>query len=108
MTKAEIKAILDRVRTWPEDRQTDLARVALHIEAQHDQLEPEDEATKAAIAEGLAQAKQRKFASDRRVKATWKKFGLDVIPAKAGIHDTEPRLLRELRGSPPARGGRSG
>ena len=49
----------------------DLARVALLIEAQQDELEPEDEATKAAIAEGLTQAKQGKFASDRRVKATW-------------------------------------
>jgi hypothetical protein len=71
MTKAEIKAILDRVRTWPEDRQADLAPVALLIEAQQDELEPEDEPTKAAIAEGLTQAKQGKFASDRRVKATW-------------------------------------
>jgi len=53
MTKAEIKAILDRVRTWPEDRQADLARVALLIEAQQDELEPENEATKAAIAEDL-------------------------------------------------------
>jgi 2C-methyl-D-erythritol 2,4-cyclodiphosphate synthase len=76
MTKTQIKAILDRVRTWPEDRQADLARIALHIEAQEARLAPEDEDTKAAIAEGLAQAKQRKFASDARVKATWRKFGL--------------------------------
>jgi hypothetical protein len=76
MTRAQIKTILDRVRTWPEERQADLARIALHIEAQAAELEHEDEATKAAVAEGLAQAKQRRFASDRRVKATWKKFGL--------------------------------
>ena len=76
MTKTQIKAILDRVRTWPEDRQADLARIALHIEAQEARLAPEDEETKAAIAEGLAQAKQRKFASDARVKGTWRKFGL--------------------------------
>ena len=76
MTKGQIKTILDRVRTWPEERQADLARIALHIEAQDTDLEPEDAATKAAIAEGLAQAKQRKFASKRRVEATWKKFGL--------------------------------
>ena len=59
-----------------EDRQADLARIALHIEAQEARLAPEDEETKAAIAEGLAQAKQRKFASDARVKATWRQFGL--------------------------------
>jgi hypothetical protein len=76
MTKAQIRAILDRVRTWPEERQADLARIALHIEAQEAQPVPEDEDTKAAIAEGLAQAKQRKFASDARVKAAWRKFDL--------------------------------
>jgi hypothetical protein len=48
----------------------------LLIEAQEAQPATEDEDTKAAIAEGLAQAKQRKFASDARVKATWRKFGL--------------------------------
>ena len=76
MTKAQIRAILDRVRSWPEERQAELASIALHIEAQEARLAPEDEDTKAAIAEGLAQAKQRKFASDARVKATWRKFGL--------------------------------
>jgi hypothetical protein len=76
MTKAQIRAILDRVRAWPEERQADLARIALQIEAQEAEPAPEDEATRAAISEGLVQAKQRKFASDARVKATWKKFGL--------------------------------
>ena len=77
MTKTQIKAILDRVRTWPEDRQADLARIALHIEAQEARAGcPRTKKRKAAIAEGLAQAKQRKFASDARVKATWRKFGL--------------------------------
>ena len=76
MTKTQIRAILDRVRSWPEERQAELASIALHIEAQEARLAPEDEDTKAAIAEGLAQAKQRKFASEARVKATWRKFGL--------------------------------
>jgi len=76
MTKAEIEAVLERVRTWPKARQAELAHIVVQMEAQDTELEPEDEATRAAIAEGLAQAKQRKFASDRRVKATWKKFGL--------------------------------
>jgi hypothetical protein len=71
MTKAEIKAILDRERTWPEDRQADLARVALLIEAQQDELEPENEATKSGNCRGTYSGQARKFASDRRVKATW-------------------------------------
>jgi hypothetical protein len=76
MTSDEIKTVLDRVRTWPRKRQVELARVALQIEAQDTEIAPEDEATRAAVIEGLAQAKGRKFASDRRVKDTWKKFGL--------------------------------
>jgi hypothetical protein len=76
MTKAQIRAILDRVRSWPEERQAELAGIVLQIEAQDAELAAEDEATRAAISEGLAQAKQRKFAGDARVKATWRKFGL--------------------------------
>ena len=76
MTKDQIKAVLNRVRSWPEERQAYLAEIVLHIEAQDRELEPEDAATEAAVAEGLDQAKRRKFASAKRVKATWKKFGL--------------------------------
>jgi hypothetical protein len=76
MTKAQIKTILDRVRTWPEKRQAELARIALHLEAQDGELLAEDQATRSAIAEGLAQSRQRKYASDRRIREVWKKFGL--------------------------------
>jgi hypothetical protein len=34
MTKAQIKDILDRVLTWPPERQADLAEVARIMEAQ--------------------------------------------------------------------------
>jgi len=76
MTKDQIDAVLGRVRNWPKKRQEDLARIALQLEAQDRDIEPEDDETRAAIAEGLAQAKRRQFASEKRVKATWKKFGL--------------------------------
>jgi hypothetical protein len=76
MTRAEVRSVLDRVRSWPQDRQEELARIALLIEAQDAGVEPEDEATRAAVAEGRAQARRGKFASDKRVDAVWKKFGL--------------------------------
>jgi hypothetical protein len=76
MTKKEIDAVLERVRTWPRERQEALARIALQLEARDSAMEPEDDETRAAVAEGLAQAKRRQFASERRVKAVWKKFGL--------------------------------
>ena len=34
MTKDQVKAVLERVPTWPEDRQQALAEVALEIEAE--------------------------------------------------------------------------
>jgi hypothetical protein len=54
MTKEEVKAVLERVPTWPEDRQQELAEIALEIEAEHFGAEYEaarDEL--AAIDEGL-------------------------------------------------------
>jgi hypothetical protein len=76
MTKAEIRSVLDRVQTWPEDRQAELARIALLIEAQDANVEPEDEATRAAIAQGRSQARRGKYTSDKCVEAVWKKFGV--------------------------------
>jgi hypothetical protein len=32
MTRRDIKEVLDRVLTWPEDRQEDVARVLIEIE----------------------------------------------------------------------------
>ena len=34
MTNEQVKAVLDRVATWPEDRQQELAELALEIEAE--------------------------------------------------------------------------
>jgi len=34
MTRDDIAAVLDRVRSWPTDRQEDLAHIALQLEEQ--------------------------------------------------------------------------
>ena len=34
MTKDHVKAVLERIPTWPEDRQQELAELALEIEAE--------------------------------------------------------------------------
>ncbi|HKS89082.1 MAG TPA: hypothetical protein VJR70_06545 [Stellaceae bacterium] len=34
MTKDRLKAVFDRVSTWPEERQAELAELALQIEAE--------------------------------------------------------------------------
>ena len=71
MTKDEVKAILERVPTWPEYGQQRLAEIALEIEAELASAEYEatpDEL--AAIDEGLA----GEAASEEEVKAAFAVF----------------------------------
>jgi hypothetical protein len=72
MTKAEVKAVLDRVPSWPQERQQELVELALEIEvelaggpyhATADEL--------LAIDEGLAD----EAASEEDVKAAFARFG---------------------------------
>jgi hypothetical protein len=71
MTKEQVKAVLERVPTLPEDRQQELAEVALEIEAELAgtgyQARPDE---LAAIDEGLA----GEPASDEEVKAAFAQF----------------------------------
>jgi hypothetical protein len=71
VTKDQVKAVLERVPTWPEDRQQELAEIALEIEAKL--AGSEYEATPdelAAIDEGLA----GEAASDEEVEAVFALF----------------------------------
>lgn len=75
MTKAEIKAVLDRVLSWPPERQQDAAAMLLILEAQEGELYHPSEDEWTAIQEGLDQAKRGEFASDEEMAALWKRFG---------------------------------
>ena len=71
MTNEQVKAILARVPTWPDDRQQELAELALEIEAELTGGEYEatpDELM--AIDEGLA----GKAASEEEIKAAFASF----------------------------------
>jgi hypothetical protein len=59
MTKEQVKAVLDRVLTWPRERQEELAEIALEIEADlssgvyratPDELQALDEAERSGVA----------------------------------------------------------
>jgi hypothetical protein len=68
MTKDQVKAVLERVPTWLEDRQQEMAEIALEIEAEiagagYDATPDE----LAAIDEGLAS----EAASEEEVKAAF-------------------------------------
>jgi predicted transcriptional regulator len=68
MTKEQIEAIFERVRTWPDDRLDDVAAVLLAMEEanEDDNLTEEDWAD---LEEGLAEADRGEFASEEEVKA---------------------------------------
>jgi len=70
-TKDQVKAVLKRVPTWPEDRQQELAELALAIEAELDSTGFDATADElAAIDEGLA----GEAASEEEVKAAFAVF----------------------------------
>ena len=71
MTKDEVKAILARVPTWPDDRQQVLVEIALEIEAELAGAGYEATSDElAAIDEGLAD----EAASEEEVKVAFAMF----------------------------------
>jgi hypothetical protein len=58
MTKDQVKEVLDRVLTWPPERQEDAAQLLLALEAREGELYHPSDDEWAAIEEGLAQAKR--------------------------------------------------
>jgi len=78
MTKQQIKDILDRVLTWPPDRQEDAARLLAEMERQDTSLYR----IKEEQAEEVRQRRQdfasgrERYATDEELAALWKKSGL--------------------------------
>jgi len=74
MTATELKDLLERVRTWPEEAQNELVAVASQIESElqgnyvatHEELE--------AIDAAIASLDAGECASDEEVRATFAKF----------------------------------
>jgi|EndMetStandDraft_7_1072992.scaffolds.fasta_scaffold75539_2 hypothetical protein len=76
MTREDVTAILERVRTWPDERQEDLAQIALQLE-QQDQAEYSltDEQVR-QVQHIREQVRAGMIASDDEIAALWKKCGL--------------------------------
>ena len=71
MTREQVKAVLDRVLRWPRERQDELARVALEIEAEFG--ERVYRATDEELA-AIDAAERSGIASDDEVDAAFKTF----------------------------------
>ena len=75
MTKLLEQAIA-KVRALPAEDQDTLAVVLLSMAADGSAIPPLDEETRAAIREGLDQARQGQFAADEEIAAIWNRHGL--------------------------------
>ena len=74
MTRQEIDAVLDRVRTWPEERQEDAAALLLMMEEQGPGLYVLDEEEERALDEAEAAADRGEFATEEEVDDILSRF----------------------------------
>ncbi len=63
------KQLLERVGSWPEEDQEELAEAALEIEARRSGIYRLSEEERQAIDRGLADAREGRFASDADIAA---------------------------------------
>jgi predicted transcriptional regulator len=75
MTKLLEKAIA-KARELPDDDQDSIAVMLLSMTSEEPQIDPIDDATRAAILEGLGQARRGEFVPDEEIEALWKRHGL--------------------------------
>jgi predicted transcriptional regulator len=76
MTRDQIDAVLDRVRSWPEERQAFAAEILLLIEAQEPAPLRLTDDEWAAIQEGNAQAERGEFVDEEDMAAFYKRHGV--------------------------------
>ena len=74
MTKEQINAVLESVRSWPQQDQEELVELAREIEARRTGVYIMTSEERAAVREGLEQARRGEFVSDDEMAALWKKY----------------------------------
>jgi hypothetical protein len=83
MTKDQVKQVLDRILTWPRERQEDAAQMLLALEAREGELYHPGDDEWAAIEEGFAQAKRGEAVSADEIAALFKPRGPVTLAAAA-------------------------
>ena len=74
MTKEQIEAVFDRVRTWPLERQEDAAEMLLMMEEQGVAPYELSEEERIEIEAALAEADRGEFATDEEVEAVFNRY----------------------------------
>ena len=73
MTKERINAVLEGVRSWPKQDQEELVEIAREIEARRTGIYVMSDEERAAVHEGLDQARRGEFVPDDEMHAFWKR-----------------------------------
>jgi predicted transcriptional regulator len=76
MTKEQFNAVLEAVRSWPEEDQQELAEYAREIEARRTGVYVMSDEERAAVRRGLAEADRGNFVSDDVVAEADKRHDL--------------------------------
>jgi hypothetical protein len=76
MNKEQINAVLERVRSWPPQDQEELVEIAREIETRRTGVYVMNDEERAAVREGLDQARCGEFVPDDEMHALWKKCGV--------------------------------
>jgi hypothetical protein len=84
MNKAQIDSILDRVRTWPEERQEDAARILLAMEGQDTGIYRLSDQERAEIRAALEEIERGEVASEEEVAAVFNRHGSHWIFGAGG------------------------
>lgn len=74
MTKADVEAVLERVRSWPEDRQAEAATLLIAMEAEEGEVYELSEEEEADIAEALAELQRGEVATEEEVEAVLSRY----------------------------------
>ena len=74
MNKAQIDSVLDRVRTWPEERQEDAVRILLAMEDQDNGVYRLSDEERAEIRAALTEVERGEVASVEEVAAVFNRY----------------------------------
>jgi len=76
MTAKALKEVLERAETWPQEDQEALAEYARELEARRTGVYRMTDEERAAVREGLEQARRGEFVSDEDMEEFWKSNGV--------------------------------